>query len=196
MKKSKISPFRILIIPIIILAIILSYRHIQDRLEKDMHPLPDEYLSTVRECSDKYEIPIELLCAVINAESSFEPSAVSHANAYGIMQITEETFNWLQYRMGIEGSYTKDKLFDYKTNIEFGSYFLYLLYEEFGNWDTALAAYNAGRGNVIKWLSDPTVSQNGKLTNIPFEETRDYIKKINDSQAIYKKLYFTSTISE
>ena len=75
-------------------------------------------------------------------------------------------------------------------------YFLYLLYEEFGNWDTALAAYNAGRGNVIKWLSDPTVSQNGKLTNIPFEETRDYIKKINDSQAIYKKLYFTSTISE
>lgn len=195
MKKKK-SPLRILIIPIIILVIILSYRHIQDRLEKDLHPLPDEYLPTIRECSDKYNVPIELLCAVINTESSFNPDAISYANAYGIMQITEETFNWLQYRMGIEGSYTKDKLFDYETNIEFGSYFLYLLYDEFKDWDTALAAYNAGRGSVIKWLSDPEVSQNGELINIPFEETKDYIEKVNKSQVIYKKLYFTSAIPE
>ena len=194
MKKK--SPLKILFLPLLILAIFFSYKYIHSRLEKDLNPLPDEYLPTIRECSEKYDVPIELLCAVINTESSFKPNAVSRANAYGIMQITEETFNWLQYRMGIEGTYTKDKLFDYKTNIEFGSYLLHILYAEFNDWDTALAAYNAGRGNVINWLNDPSITQNGKLTNIPFKETREYITKVNKSQAIYNKLYFTSTISE
>lgn len=190
MKKIRIFIF-IILLPIIIVSALGIYNHIQEKIEKELYPLPDEYLPTVKKYSEQYDIPIELLCAIINTESSFDPSAQSHAGARGIMQITEETFNWLQYRMGIEGTYSFDALFDYEKSIEFGSYFLSLLYEEFNDWDTVLAAYNAGRGSVNKWLNDPKISQDGKLVNIPFEETRHYIEKVNNAKEQYIKLYFS-----
>ena len=190
MKKIRIFIF-IILLPIIIVSALGIYNHIQEKIEKELYPLPDEYLPTVKKYSEQYDIPIELLCAIINTESSFDPSAQSHAGARGIMQITEETFNWLQYRMGIEGTYSFDALFDYEKSIEFGSYFLSLLYEEFNDWDTVLAAYNAGRGSVNKWLNDPEISQDGKLVNIPFEETRHYVEKVNNAKEQYIKLYFS-----
>lgn len=181
----------IILLPIIIVSAIGIYNHVQEKIEKELYPLPDEYLPTVKHYSEQYEIPLELLCAIINTESSFDPSAESYAGARGIMQITEETFNWLQYRMGIEGTYSFDTLFDYEKSVEFGSYFLSLLHEEFNDWDTVLAAYNAGRGSVIKWLKDPEISQDGKLVNIPFEETKHYIEKVNKAKDKYKTLYFS-----
>jgi soluble lytic murein transglycosylase len=87
-------------------------------------------------------------------------------------------------------------LLDYEINIKFGTYFLSLLYEEFNDWDTALAAYNAGRGSVNKWLDDPNVTQDGKLVNIPFEETRNYIQKVNKAKEKYIQLYFSIQPSE
>ncbi|MBQ7969282.1 MAG: lytic transglycosylase domain-containing protein [Clostridia bacterium] len=196
MKKKTFSLIAIVLLPLIIVAAIGIYNHIQEKIEKELYPLPEKYLHVIKTYSEEYNVPIELLCAVINTESSFDPSAQSHADARGIMQITEETFNWLQYRMGIEGTYSFDKLLDYEINIKFGTYFLSLLYEEFNDWDTALAAYNAGRGSVNKWLDDPNVTQDGKLVNIPFEETRNYIQKVNKAKEKYIQLYFSIQPSE
>lgn len=196
MKKKRLSAVIIVLIPLIILAGTIAYKHFYGKFEQQLYPLPDEYLSCIEKYSNEYNIPKELICAVINTESSFNPNARSHAGALGIMQITEETFNWLQYKMGIEGTYTKEELLDYETNIKFGTYFLSLLYNEFQNYDTALAAYNAGRGNVNKWLEDPKISKEGVLTNIPFEETSNYIKKVNKAKLKYTELYFSDNISE
>ena len=59
-----------------------------------------------------------------------------------------------------------------------------------GNIDVALAAYNGGPGNVDKWLSDPNcVDDSGKLINIPFKETRNYIVRVNEAMEMYKSIY-------
>ena len=193
--KTKIA-ITIILVPIILVIGMFIYKHLQRKMEFQLYPLPNEYLSCIEKYSKEYNVPIELVCAVINTESSFNPNATSHAKAYGIMQITEETFNWLQYKMGIEGTYSKEKLFDYDTNIKFGTYFLSILYAEFQDYDTALAAYNAGRGNVHKWFTNSNVTQDGKLINIPFKETANYIEKVNKAKIKYTELYFSDTTEQ
>ncbi len=190
--KTKVA-ITVILVPIILSLGMFVYKQILKKMELQMYPLPEEYVSCISKYSKEYNVPIELVCAVINTESSFNPNAISHAKAYGIMQITEETFNWLQYKMGIEGTYGKEALFNYDTNIKFGTYFLSILYAEFHDYDTALAAYNAGRGNILKWLDDPEITQNGKLIHIPFEETSKYIDKVNKAKIKYTELYFSDT---
>lgn len=110
--------------------------------------------------SDEYGVPVKLLKAVAQAESSFDTNAVSGCGASGIMQLMPETAKSL----GVED------VFDAKQNITGGAKMLaYLLDDYNGNTTLALAAYNAGSGNVAKYGGVP-----------PFEETRNYIAKIND----------------
>ena len=60
-------------------------------------------------------------------------------------------------------------------------------------WDTAFAAYNAGRGRVNEWLKSPAYNSNGKLVNIPYPETAAYVQKVDKAMLVYKKLYFSKT---
>ena len=192
MKKKKLITALIIALLITVAVIIGNnlYKYFSEKVEKELHPLPEKYLSVIKKYSEEYNVPIELLCGVINTESSFNPSALSHARAMGIMQITEPTFEWLQFKTGEE--HNTDELYNYELNIRYGTLLLSLLYEEFENWDTTLAAYNAGRGRVNEWLSNPDYSENGILTNIPFKETSNYITKVNKAAEVYKKIYFTS----
>ena len=65
------------------------------------------------------------------------------------------------------------------------------LYKYYGNWETAFAAYNAGMGNVNKWLENRDYSDRfGNLKNIPFEETRQYVEKVTRTVKVYNKLYY------
>ena len=155
---------------------------------KRQYPLPDEYLDTITKYSEQYSVPPELICGVINTESSFVKDAVSHAGAKGLMQITGPTFEWIQYKLDEELS--ANEVFDIDTNIRYGTFLLSFLYSEFNNWDTALAAYNAGRNKVKDWLADESVSQDGVLVNIPYKETADYVKKVAKAREYYAKNYF------
>ena len=65
-----------------------------------------------------------------------------------------------------------------------------MLYEEFGEWDTVYAAYNAGRTRFNAWLEDPGVTENGSLVNIPFPETAEYVLRVQHAAENYKRLYF------
>ena len=81
-------------------------------------------------------------------------------------------------------------IFDPKTNIKIGCWYLNKLYKEFGRLDLVIAAYNGGSGNVNKWLSDYSYSKDGKsLDLIPFEETSMYVKKVTKNYKMYNKLY-------
>ena len=81
-------------------------------------------------------------------------------------------------------------LYDPEINIKMGCWYLNNLIEQFGNVDTALAAYNAGSGNVRQWLQDSEYSKDGEtLYNIPFAETKKYVDKIKVNYKMYQYLY-------
>ncbi len=135
-----------------------------------------------------YDLEPALVFGVIRTESNFDPRATSHQNARGLMQITDETLNWAIAREGHEADYRGQDLYDPEVNIKYGCLILSSLLEEFADEETALAAYNAGRGNVLKWLKDSRYSADGKtIRKTPFKETNNYIKKVQKYQTIYRE---------
>ena len=84
---------------------------------------PTDYKEFVETYSVEYNVPPELIFAVIMAESKFKKNALSNSGAIGLMQIMPETFSWLQTHIANE-TLDEDKLKDPKVNIEYGTYFL------------------------------------------------------------------------
>lgn len=155
-------------------------------IEKGIYPL--KYEEYVYKYSDEFDVPESIIFAVIKTESDFRRDAVSSADAKGLMQLTEATFNDCQRWLGEEK--TPEEIFDIETNIKYGTYYLSRLYNNaYGDWDTVFAAYNAGPGNVSEWLCDPEISTDGKLVNIPFTETDNYVRKVNKAREKYIELY-------
>lgn len=152
--------------------------------KKYIYPL--EYKEIVIVYADEYNIDRALIFSIIKTESSFNKNVVSSKGAVGLMQITESTANYISKMLG-EDSYN---LKDAKTNIRYGCKYLRYLMDKFSNTQVALCAYNAGEGNVMGWLKNDKYSPDGKrLNNIPFDETKNYLEKIQKSFANYKKLY-------
>ncbi len=145
------------------------------------------YTALIERYSAEYSIPKNLVFAVIKVESGFDPTAESSVGALGLMQMMPSTFEWLTGEEHLGEHLSVNCLTDPEVSIRYGTYYLRYLYLKFENWDTVLAAYNGGEGNVAKWLADPEYSDgNGNLTYIPFEETRNYVKKVNDAMAKYE----------
>ena len=147
---------------------------------------PKKYENIVVSNSYRYNLDPAIVYSVIKIESEFNKDAQSEKGAKGLMQITEDTGEYIAKMQGVE-SYD---LSDAHTNITFGCFYLKYLLLKFENQDTALCAYNAGEGNVNSWLNNEKYSKDKKtLLNIPFPETRNYVKKINETFVKYKKLY-------
>ena len=78
-------------------------------------------------------------------------------------------------------------IYDPETNIKYGACMLARLFDYYGNWDTAFAAYNAGMGTVNGWLGDSRYSDgDGRLTNIPYDETRRYVVLTGKAVMMYE----------
>lgn len=131
-----------------------------------------------------------LVSAMINVESNYNKDAISSKNAKGLMQISPQTGLWGAEELGIQ-DYREELLFDPKSNIQIGTWYIKNLMIEFnGDINLVLASYNAGSGNVRKWLNDTSYSMDGKsLNKIPFKETEDYLVKVALNHKIYKALY-------
>lgn len=151
---------------------------------------PNTYKDTVTAACETYDIPPSLVFAVIRVESNFDPDALSDAGAQGLMQITPDTYAWSQFRNSEPRNTDTNALLDPTINIQTGVHILALLYEEFDDTDTVLAAYNAGVGNVRKWLANPAYSSDGKtLDTIPYDETARYVQKVKRARFAYKMIY-------
>ena len=188
-KKRHKSSFLPSISAILIMAAIsiVSGMIIGNLIEKGERKMyPKKYAEYVSICAARYSVPEEIIYAVIRTESKFNPKAESHAGAIGLMQITPDTYSWLLFKRGEE---KVSELTDPYTNIEFGTYFLSYLFNKFGDWDAVFAAYNAGVNRVTEWLSDVRYTKDGRLTDIPYTETKNYVKKVNNAINKYKKIY-------
>lgn len=149
---------------------------------------PRKYSEYVEKYSEKYNIESSLIYAIIKSESNFEKDVVSTAGARGLMQLMPTTAKETAEKNEIE--YFEEKLFDSEFNINLGTLYFKILYEKYNNQGLALAAYNAGSGNVDKWIEANIINKEGtNLENIPFEETNSYVRKVLRNQEVYKKLY-------
>ncbi len=150
---------------------------------------PLKYEEYVERYSTEYNVDKYFVYAVIRTESGFKPDAVSNVGARGLMQIMEDTFEWVKFRMGDEDAVYYD-MFNAEKNIQYGSWLLAYLYDEFGSVEVAAAAYHAGRGNVNKWLQDERYSSDGvHLDKIPIGDTEHYVSKITKAMDIYVRKY-------
>lgn len=158
-------------------------------IKKASHPTP--YGETVALCSAEFGVPESVVYAVIKTESDFDPLAVSSVGARGLMQMMESTFDDVRRELG--QTHTYDDLFTPEISIRYGTYYLRYLYDMFGSWHLAFAAYNGGLGNVKRWLADPECTDGeGNLSYIPFEETRSYVYKVEKSVDAYEALYYSN----
>jgi soluble lytic murein transglycosylase len=147
--------------------------------------LPLRHDDIIRQQAAEKDLDASLIAAVIYAESRFR-DATSHAGARGLMQITPETAGDIARRSG-GVAFEQEDLADPQVNISYGSYYLRWLLDRYGeNVTLAVAAYNAGTGNVDRWIArDPGLT----TREIPFPETRAYVRKVLDARGAYRDEY-------
>ncbi len=128
------------------------------------------------------------ILAIVKAESDFDPKAISRTGACGLMQIMPQTATFVAEREKIEDF----DLFRESDNLLIGCKYLLYLESKFSDKKVALAAYNAGEGNVERWLNDARYSSDGTtLFKVPFPETENYLIKVKKYYRIYRKIYLT-----
>ena len=150
---------------------------------------PTDYEEYVYKYAQEYNVDPLLVFAIIKAESNFETNVVSASNAIGLMQLMDSTAEDTARKLKIEYT-SKEILYNPEINIRLGTKYYSTLLEKYQNTTIALTAYNAGSGNVDKWLESGVLKIDGSnAENIPFRETNNYVRKILRDYEIYKKLY-------
>lgn len=147
-----------------------------------------EYTEYVKKYANEYNVDEYLIYAIIKAESNFEPNAESHRGAKGLMQLMYSTAEDISKRIGIE--LNEDNILEPDININLGTKYISMLIQKYNNINLALAAYNAGSGNVDGWIEKGTLKSDGSdIENVPFTETNNYVRKILRDYEIYKNVY-------
>ncbi len=148
-----------------------------------------EYKEYVEKYSAEYDVDPLLVYSIIKAESNFNEGALSNKGACGLMQLMDETAREVAENtiMDYEPGVT---LYNPEKNIRLGIVYYANLRSIYNVDEVALAAYNAGSGNVNKWIEQGIIKADGSdIENIPFKETNTYVRKILNNYKIYKKLY-------
>ncbi len=151
---------------------------------------PLRWWDEVQDATVGYSWDPRLFHALVREESNFNPRIVSHAGARGLSQLMPPTARSVAGWLGMTVS--NAGMFDPATNLRIGGRYLdFLIEDEFGgNWALALAGYNAGQGNVRKWLRERgNLPTDEFVESIPFRETRHYVKRVTDSFLTYRLLY-------
>jgi len=141
---------------------------------------PLRYSTNVRVYASQDHLDPALLAAVIETESKFDSNAESSAGAVGLMQLTPSTAKGIAQFTGGSRFRVSD-LTNPDINIRYGAWYLGHLLDKYGDERLALAAYNAGQDNVDRWQREHV--------DIQFEETRDYVAKVERLKRIYRRAY-------
>ncbi|MDP5055435.1 MAG: murein transglycosylase domain-containing protein [Marinomonas hwangdonensis] len=178
-------------------------------VEKHQHLRQQKYSDYVIAAANKYKLSPALIYGIIETESSFNPYAVSHANAYGLMQVVPATAGKDVYNLVKKkpGQPTKDELFSPASNIDIGSAYLHLLQNRYlvkvnnalSQEYSIISAYNGGTGNVLKTFDPDRKRAMDKInqtstTNVykklrydhPRAESQKYLEKVLKAKANYE----------
>jgi soluble lytic murein transglycosylase len=149
--------------------------------ERARYPL--HYGALVREQARQKGLDPALLAAVIYQESRFRSGARSSSGAVGLMQLRPETAKGIALRTGGTAFEVSD-LTDPAINIRYGSWYLQHLFTKYDDERLVLAAYNAGQGNVDRWLDEDG--------EIAFPETRAYVEQVERLKGVYREAWHSA----
>ena len=152
--------------------VVLGVRFASDRYYRMAYPVG--YQELVEQYCQEFSVEPALCYAVIRTESSFNPEA---------------TFDWVKSRLEPQSDTTYDAMYEPEKNIEYGTYLLHALTEQFGSVNNALCAYHAGWGSATSWLENPEYSADGEIHTIPYADTAQYVEKVGRTCQIYRELY-------
>ncbi|HEY6944965.1 MAG TPA: transglycosylase SLT domain-containing protein [Candidatus Acidoferrum sp.] len=159
---------------------------------KALFPLP--YEAALRREAAKNNFDPMFAAGLIRQESTFQPDAVSHKNAIGLMQVLPKTGRLLARQIKVR--YTKNKLFDPDYNIELGMVYIANLVQQFGSLEAAAAAYNAGEDRITAWKAERNYEEIPELVeSIPFSETRDYVQIVLRNAQLYRMIYGQASVA-
>ncbi len=174
----------------ILLAVMISYALLQQNDIQRQYIYPYHYRGVIEKYSQQYQVDEYLVIAMVKTESKFQPEAVSGFGAMGLRPLRPEPAIWSSGQLDDTGFYL-DQLKEPQCNIRYGSWYLASLQEEFqGNEVLMLAAYNAGRGNVLSWMKQYGWDYSfNNPEEIPYRETQEYVKSVLGNRNKYQKLY-------
>ena len=166
---------------------LVGWNSIPRALQKQVYPAG--WGDIVGEEAAAYGVDPLLMLALIRHESSFDPRAQSGAQAFGLTQIIPSTARDIARRLGREDFTVRD-LFKPDVSVAFGTWFLSQLLGDYkGRVFPTLAAYNAGGGNVARWLQRYGDDPDLLVEQIPFTETQTYLRIVSDNYFHYRELY-------
>ena len=164
----------------------IDLKNVRNQIMMKIYKL--EYSEYVEKYAKEYDVDKYLIFAIIKAESNFDQDAVSHREAKGLMQLMYSTAEEIAKKVNVD--LNEENILEPDININLGTKYISMLIQKYGNINLALAAYNAGSGNVDGWIEKGTLKEDGSdIENIPFTETNNYVRKILRDYEIYKKLY-------
>jgi soluble lytic murein transglycosylase len=150
---------------------------------------PVDYWPLLQKYSKERNLDPYLVAALVAQESNFDPVVVSHANAYGLMQILPSTGRSYARKLGIR-PFSTPRLKEADVNVRLGTQIFADDIRKFGGVHFALAAYNAGGSRVNAWRREkPDLPQDEFIDDIPFPETQNYVKRILGTAEDYRYLY-------
>lgn len=189
MKAKLIKTIIIIVLILLLILVLTKIFKVQNIFFKMIYPL--EYSEYVYKYSEENDLDPLLSFSIIKAESNFDENAVSTSDAIGLMQLLEKTAEEIAIEHLQMENFKKEDLYNPELNIKIGlKYFSNLLKEYDYSYNLAISAYNAGTGNVRKWIEQGIISQTGEdIENIPFKETNNYVRKILRNYRIYQELY-------
>jgi soluble lytic murein transglycosylase len=154
---------------------------------------PKAYDKTVQKYAKQWQIPQELIWSIMRAETIYRPDAISPVGARGLMQVMPKTGRKLASMTG--ENFEVDDLLKSTVSIKMGGYYLQRLMKKFkGNIPLVAAAYNGGPHRVQGWMHYfGGLELDEFVEHIPYQETRNYVKKVTKYYAIYNLLYNKKT---
>jgi soluble lytic murein transglycosylase len=150
---------------------------------------PRPYWDDLKKYSTSNALDPYLVAALIRQESEFNPAAVSHANAVGLMQLLPKVGKSVARQEKLR-HFSPQQLFTPAVNMQLGTRYFRSMVDKFGAFEYALAAYNAGSDRVQEWLAQGKYRDPQEFVeSIPFTETREYVQAILRNENVYRQLY-------
>ena len=143
----------------------------------------DEY---IRQFAQEFQVDRSFISAIIARESHYDTKAESRVGARGLMQIMQDTGEWVSGRLAVR-PYSYELLFEPELNIRFGAWYLGYLSAQFNGDPVMIAsAYHAGANNVKLWaLKYAQDKRTLRIDQIPTEDTKDYVQKVMNAYALF-----------